>query len=262
MNILFLGDIVGRPGRLAVHDLLPDVIEREDIHFVIANAENIAGGSGVTANIFKKLLSYGVDFVTTGDHVWRRRDEIVPVLQENSRIIRPANYPASAAGRGWSVVEAKNGVSVGVVQLIGRVFMQPARCPFVLGQEIVEEIRPETPVIIVDMHAEATSEKIAMGLHLDGKVSAVLGTHTHIPTADERILPGGTAYITDVGMTGPYDSVIGREKEPVLKKFITGMPYPFDVAKNDVNFCGAVVAVDTGTGKATAIKRICIPHSP
>ncbi len=262
MNILFIGDIVGRPGRLAIHDLLSDVIEQEDIRFVIANAENIAGGSGVTGNIFKKLLSYGVDFVTTGDHVWRRKEDITPVLQASSRIIRPANYPVSAAGRGWSVVEAKNGVRVGVVQLIGRVFMQPARCPFVVGQEIVEEIRSETSVIMVDMHAEATSESIAMGWHLDGRVSAVLGTHTHIPTADERILPGGTAYITDVGMTGPYDSVIGREKEPVLKKFITGMPYPFNVAKNDVKFCGAVVTVDVETGRATAIKRICVPNVP
>jgi metallophosphoesterase (TIGR00282 family) len=259
MNILFIGDIVGRPGRQAVHDLLPEIIEKEDIHFVVANAENIAGGSGVTQNIFKKLLSYGVDFVTTGDHVWRR-EEIVPLLESDSRIIRPANYPVEAAGRGCSVVEAKNGVPVGVIQLIGRVFMHPARCPFLVGAELVEQTRAKTPVIIVDMHAEATSEKIAMGWHLDGKVSAVVGSHTHIATADERILPNGTAYITDAGMTGPYDSVIGREKEPVLKKFITGMPYPFDVAKGDVNLCGVIVSVDPETGRASAIKRIRVPH--
>ena len=258
MRFLFIGDIVGRPGRRAVHDLLPDLTEREGLDFVIANAENIAGGSGITQNLFGKLLSYGVDFITTGDHVWRKI-EIAETMRTDKRIIRPANYQNDSAGAGMSVIEARNGVKVAVIQIIGRVFMQPAECPFAAVSDMIEKARRETPVIFVDFHAEATSEKIAMGWFLDGKVSAVLGTHTHIPTADERILPGGTAYITDVGMTGPYQSVIGRKVEPVLKRFVTGMPHPFDVAEDDVRLCGAIVDLDETTGRASAIRRISLP---
>ena len=258
MRILFIGDIVGRPGRRAVHDLLPGMIEQEGLDFVIANAENVAGGSGITQNLFGKLLSYGVDFVTTGDHVWRKV-EIAESMRTDTRIIRPANYQSNAAGAGMSVVEARNGVKVAVIQIIGRVFMQPAECPFAAVSDMIDKARRETSVIFVDFHAEATSEKIAMGWFLDGKVSAVLGTHTHIPTADERILPNGTAYITDVGMTGPYQSVIGRKVEPVLKKFVTGMPHPFDVAEDDVKLCGAIVDIDETTGRAKEIRRVSLP---
>ncbi len=261
MKLLFIGDIVGRPGRRAVHDLLPEIVEQEGLDFVIANGENIAGGSGITQNLFSKLLSYGVDFVTTGDHVWRRV-EIAETMRTDTRIIRPANYHEDSAGVGMSVVETRDGVKIAVIQLIGRVFMQPADCPFASASKMIEKARAQTPVIFVDFHAEATSEKIAMGWFLDGKVSAVLGTHTHIPTADERILPKGTAYITDVGMTGPYLSVIGRKVEPVLKRFITGMPHPFDVAEDDVRLCGAIVEIDETTGRARAIKRVSYSAPP
>jgi metallophosphoesterase (TIGR00282 family) len=259
LKILFMGDIVGKPGRLAIHDLLPDLIEQESLDYVIANAENIAGGSGVTVNLFKKLLSYGVNFVTTGDHVWRRQ-EIIPLFNENQRIIRPANFPVQSAGNGYSIVEMRNGVKIAVMQLIGRIFMPAVRCPFLVADEILESIHRETNSVIVDMHAEATSEKIAMGWYLDGRVSAVLGSHTHVQTSDERILPKGTAYITDVGMTGPHDGVIGRNREAVLYKFTTHMPMQFTVATGDVQICGVVVTIDSDTGRAEAIKRIRVPQ--
>ncbi len=255
LRILLIGDIVGKPGRLAVHDLLPDIVERESLDYVIANAENIAGGSGVTPNLFKKLLSYGVNFVTTGDHVWRRQ-EIIPFLNENRRIIRPGNFPEQSAGVGYSIIEVRPGVKIAVMQLIGRIFMPAVRCPFLTADEILEKIQGETKTVILDMHAEATSEKIAMGWYLDGRVSAVLGSHTHVQTSDERILPKGTAYITDVGMTGPHDGVIGRNKEAVLHKFITHMPMQFTVSEGDVQLCGAVVTLDTDTGRARDIKRV------
>lgn len=259
LKILFMGDIVGKPGRLAIHDLLPDLIEQESLDYVIANAENIAGGSGVTVNLFKKLLSYGVNFVTTGDHVWRRQ-EIIPLFNESRRIIRPANFPVQSAGNGYSIIEVRDGVKIAVMQLIGRIFMPAVRCPFLVADEILEKIHRETNSVIVDMHAEATSEKIAMGWYLDGRVSAVLGSHTHVQTSDERILPKGTAYITDVGMTGPHDGVIGRNKEAVLYKFTTHMPMQFTVAVGDVQICGAVVTIDSDTGRAEAIKRIRAPR--
>jgi hypothetical protein len=261
LKVLFIGDIVGKPGRIAVHDLLPDLVKQEALDYVIANGENVAGGSGITVNLFKKLLSYGVDFITTGDHVYRRA-EVLPLLKENNRIIRPLNFPEQAEGKGCAIVEVRPGVKLAVIQLIGRIFMQPVRCPFLTADAALEEIRKETQAIIVDMHAEATSEKIALGWYLDGRASAVLGSHTHVQTADERILPKGTAYITDVGMTGPHDSVIGRIKEAVLNKFITHMPTPFDVATGDVQMCGSIVAIDTDTGRAAEIKRIRIPQPP
>jgi hypothetical protein len=261
LKVLFIGDIVGKPGRIAVHDLLPELRKQESLDYVIANAENIAGGSGITVNLFKKLLSYGVDFVTTGDHVYRRA-EVIPLLHENHRIIRPLNFPEQAEGKGCAVVEVRPGVKIAVIQLIGRIFMQPVRCPFLTADAALAEINKETKTVIVDMHAEATSEKIALGWHLDGRVSAVFGSHTHVQTADERVLPKGTAYITDVGMTGPHDGVIGRIKEAVLNKFITHMPTPFDVAAGDVRVCGAIASIDTDTGLAKEIKRVCVYQPP
>ena len=261
IKVLFIGDIVGKPGRIAVHDLLPELRKQEALDYVIANAENVAGGSGVTINLFKKLLSYGVDFVTTGDHVYRR-SEILPLLKENHRIIRPLNFPEQAEGIGYSIVEVRPGVKIGIMQLIGRIFMQPVRCPFLTADKAIEDIRKETKAIIVDMHAEATSEKIALGWYLDGRVSAIFGSHTHVQTSDDRLLPKGTAYITDVGMTGPHEGVIGRVKEAVLAKFITYMPTPFDVATGDVRLCGAIATIDTDTGEAKEIKRICLFQPP
>ena len=257
-TILLIGDIVGAPGRKAVEVALPKLAERHRIDFVVANAENAAGGSGLTPEIADELFSRGIDVITTGDHVWRQK-EIVPRLETDNRILRPANYPKSASGKGYALVDAKNGVKVAVINLLGRIFMQPANCPFETADEITGEMALDTPVIVVDMHAEATSEKVAIGWFLDGRVSAVLGTHTHVQTADERVLPGGTAYITDVGMTGPYDGVIGRAKDKVIAALTTAMPRHFDVAEGDVRLAGALVTVDSDTGRAKAIERVMEP---
>lgn len=254
-RILLIGDIVGSPGRRAVEVALPKLIERERIDFVIANAENAAGGSGLTPEIADELFSRGVDVISTGDHVWRQK-EIVPRLETDNRVLRPANYPRKASGKGYALVEARNGVKVAVINILGRIFMQPANCPFDTADSIVSEMALETGVIVVDMHAEATSEKVAIGWFLDGRVSAVVGTHTHIQTADERVLPGGTAYITDVGMTGPYDGVIGRVKEKVIAALMTAMPRHFDVAEGDIRLGGALVTVDSDTGRAKDIRRV------
>jgi len=253
-RILLIGDIVGAPGRIAIDIALPKLIERHKIDFVIANAENAAGGSGLTPDIADELFSKHVDCITTGDHVWRQK-EIVPRLETDNRILRPANYSKKASGKGYALIE-KGGVKVAVVQLLGRIFMQPIDDPFEAVDEIVGEMSIDTPIIVVDMHAEATSEKVAMGWYLDGRVSAVIGTHTHIQTADEKILPNGTAYLTDAGMTGPYDSVIGRAKEKVLAAMTTQMPRYFDVAENDINLAAALITVDTETGRAKAIERV------
>ncbi len=256
LNILAIGDIVGRPGRQIIHDKLRDLRVREQIHFVVANGENVTNGAGITPGEAQDLLSSGVDVITGGDHVWGKKD-IVPFIANNHRLLRPANYPAAQPGVGHTIVETLAG-KIGVVHVVGRVFMTQmlADCPFTTAERLAAELRQQTPVVIVDMHCEATSEKIAMGWHLDGKVSYVFGTHTHIQTADERLLPQGTAYITDVGMTGPYESIIGRRIDRVLSKFITQMPTPFDVAENDVRICGAVATIDSDTGKAENIRRL------
>ncbi len=254
MRILFIGDIVGAPGRLAVKELVPMIARRDKADFVIANAENVAGGSGITPALADELFSYGVDALTSGDHIWKRK-EIVEKLESDLRITRPANYPKEAPGLGSTVVKSKTGVKVGIVNLIGRVFMESVECPFKAAKDHISKIK-DTKVIIVDIHAEATSEKIALGWYLDGAVSAILGTHTHIQTADEKVLPNGTAYITDVGMTGPYDSVIGRRKEQVLSRFLTQMPVRFEMAEGDVQLHGAIVDVDETSGKARSIIRI------
>lgn len=258
MKILIVGDVVGAPGRDAVKALVPILRARHRAEFVIVNCENIAGGAGVTPKTAQELLSCpGVDMMTSGQHIWRYR-EIGPYMDAEPRLLKPANYPKRTPGFGAYVYQAKGGQKVGVVNLLGRVFMgvEALDDPFRVGMEAIEKIRKETPVIVVDMHAEATSEKVVMGWYLDGFVSAVVGTHTHIQTADERVLPKGTAYLTDLGMTGPYDSVIGREVEPVMEKFLTGMPSKFNVATKNVKLCGAVVEVDEKTGKALAIERV------
>lgn len=255
MKILFIGDIVGSPGRKAIKELLPLIKDKEKVDFVIANGENAAGGSGLTPEITKELFSYGLDVITSGDHIWKKK-EIVEVLDEEERLLRPANYPEGVPGRGWGVYSVKGKHKIGVVNLVGRVFMESVECPFRVSRGIVEEIRAKTPIIVIDMHAEATSEKIALVWYLDGIVSAVLGTHTHVQTADERIYPKGTAFISDVGMTGPHDSVIGRKVEQILTRFITQLPTRFEMAEENVQLNGVVVTIDENTGKAKEIKRV------
>jgi hypothetical protein len=255
MKILFIGDIVGSPGREAIKRLLPDLKKEYSLDFVIANAENAAGGSGITPKVAEELFSFGADVLTSGDHIWKKRD-VFEIINEDERILRPANFPAGAPGRGACAYKTKAGKIVGVINVNGRVFMEALECPFRTAIAAQEELSKETKVIIVDIHAEATSEKVALGWYLDGKVSAVLGTHTHIQTADDRILPEGTAYITDVGMTGPYDSVIGRRIEDVLERFISCIPTRFEVAEENVQLAGAVLDIDEQTGKAKSIVRI------
>jgi len=255
MNILFIGDIVGSPGREAVRELLPELQKEYKLDFVIANAENAAGGSGITPKIAQELFEAGVNVLTSGDHIWKKR-EIFEIIDKEERILRPLNFPAGVPGRGACLFKAKSGSKIGVVNVQGRVFMEALECPFKTAREAIEALSKETKIIIVDIHAEATSEKVALGWYLDGKASSVLGTHTHIQTADERILPGGCAYITDVGMTGPLDSVIGRRIEDVLERFITCVPTRFEVAKDNIQLQGVAVDIDENTGKARSILRI------
>jgi len=255
MNILFIGDIVGSPGREAIEKLLPGLQEEFALQFVIANAENAAGGSGVTQRVAEDLFSSGVDVLTSGDHIWKKR-EIFEFINQEERILRPINFPSGAPGRGSGIFKTKGGVKVGVINVNGRVFMEALENPFRTTLAAQEILSQETKIIIVDIHAEATSEKVALGWYLDARVSAVLGTHTHIQTADERILPQGSAYITDVGMTGPCDSVIGRRKEDVLERFLTSIPVRFEVAKENIQLQGVVLEIDENTGKAKSIVRI------
>jgi len=261
MKILFIGDIVGRPGREAVKKLLPELKKEFNLDFIIANAENAAGGSGITQEVAKEIFASGVDVLTSGDHIWKKR-EIFDIIGKEAKILRPVNFPDGAPGYGWGLFTARNGLKVGVINVQGRVFMEALDCPFKSTRLAQEEIAQEAKIIIVDIHAEATSEKVALGWYLDGKVSALLGTHTHIQTADERILPRGTAYLTDVGMTGPCDSVIGRKVEDVLERFLTCVPVRFEVAEGNIQLQGAVIEVDERTGKANSILRIQkkLPH--
>lgn len=255
MKILVIGDIVGSPGREAIKTLVSPLKQELGIDFVIANAENASGGSGITAKVAAELFASGVDVLTSGDHIWKK-PEIFELINQEERILRPLNFPSGAPGRGAKVFKGKNGVKVGVININGRVFMDALECPFKTALKAVEELAAETKIIIVDIHAEATSEKIALGWYLDGKVSAIFGTHTHIQTADEKILPQGTAYITDVGMTGPYDSVIGRRVEDVLTRFLSSIPVRFQVAEGNIQLHGALVEIDEATGKARSILRI------
>lgn len=257
LNVLCIGDIVGKPGRRIVAEKLKSIVQDYEIDCVIVNAENAAGGSGLTPQIYNKLLRYGVNLVTLGDHVYRKRD-IIQTLETADNIVRPANLSELAAGKTYALYKTAKGPVVGVVSLIGRIFMKPADCPYAAIDKILGGLSRKADVIFVEMHAEATSEKIAMGYHLDGKVSCVFGTHTHVVTADERILAKGTACITDIGMTGPHESILGRNIENVLKSFRTQMPCPFEVATDDVRMNGIVVTVDSNTRTAERIERISV----
>ena len=257
MRILLIGDIVGKPGVKIVCQAVPALRARERLDLVIANAENSADGSGISPSIYKKLLAAGVDCITLGDHIYRR-NEIRPILESEANIVKPANFPVSAPGRTVAVVAAADGNRVAVVSLLGRVFMRPVDCPFTAADQVLAEVPPEVTVRIIDFHAEATSDKQLMGRHLDGRVTAVLGTHTHVTTADERILPGGTAFQCDVGMTGPHESILGRRIDRVLETTLTFQPTHFDVATEDVRLCGTIVDCDNGTGKALAIQRLVV----
>lgn len=261
INVLCIGDVVGRPGRRILAQKLSSLVRDEDIDCVIVNAENAAGGSGITPQIYDKLCKYGVHIITLGDHCYRKR-EIIPTLETKNNILRPANLSPNSAGKDAVVYHTAKGVSVGVITLIGRIYMKPADCPYAKIDTLLPRLRNEADVIFVEMHAEASSEKIAMGYYLDGKVSCVFGTHTHVMTADERILPQGTACITDIGMTGAHHSVLGRNPESVIKAFRTQMPFPFDIATDDVRINGIVVTVDCRTRKAEHIRRVVITEEP
>jgi metallophosphoesterase (TIGR00282 family) len=258
LKVLFLGDVIGKPGRHAVEKNLDQLVSRFKADMVLANGENSAGGIGISVKTAKNLLGSGIDVLTTGNHVFKKR-EIYDLLDKEERLLKPANYPPDTPGRGYNIyqIEKLGNLKVAVINLCGRVFVENLDCPFRTVNRILEYVSEETPVIIVDMHAEVTSEKVAMGWYLNGRVSAVIGTHTHIQTADERILPGdGTAYITDVGMVGPRESVIGVKKENIIERFITGMPQKFSVARDDVWINGAIIDIDEKSGRAKSIKRI------
>lgn len=255
MNLLFIGDVVGRPGRDAVRACLPGLVRRFRVDLTLANGENGAGGLGITAAVGEELLQAGVDILTTGNHVWRQR-EAVTYLAAERRVLRPANFPPGAPGRGADVFTTRNNDPVGVLNLQGRTFMEPIDCPFRAADKEIEALRERTRVILVDIHAEATSEKLAMGYYLDGRVSAVIGTHTHVQTADERVLPKGTAYITDVGMTGPRDSILGVKADPVIQRFLTGMPARFELASGPLVLSGVVITTDPATGAANSVQRV------
>lgn len=254
LKVLCIGDIVGRPGRRILAEKLRPLINELEVDCVIANAENAAGGSGITANIYNKLLRYGVNLITLGDHTYRKK-EIVETLEKENNIVRPANFSEHAAGRGYAVYKTGKGPGVAVISLIGRLFMKPAECPYNTVNRILQQ-HDDEDVVFVDFHAEATSEKIAMGYHLDGRVSCCFGTHTHVVTADKTILPHGTAYITDIGMTGPHESVLGRKIENVLKSFRTQMPYTFSIATGDVRLNAILVTVDSRSKKAERIEWV------
>jgi len=249
-----IGDIVGRPGRTIIREKLLNIKNKYEADFVIANGENAAGGNGITEKIAQELFISGIDFLTMGNHIWDNKD-VFNFIETENRMIRPANYPSTAPGKGYQIVQTGKGL-IGILNISGRTFMPPLDCPFRTADEIIQKISRVTNIIIVDFHAEATSEKIAMGWYLDGKVTLVAGTHTHVQTADEKILPNGTAYITDIGMTGPVDSVLGIDKESVINKFITQLPVRFEVAKGPAELNGILVEVNELTGKAIAISRI------
>ncbi len=260
MKFLFIADVVGKPGRKIITKALNKLKEDHGVSFVIANGENGAGGYGLTSETFDELLSSGIDLVTSGNHIWDKK-EFIPRLRDDRRILRPVNYPPGNPGRGTAICETLDGSVVGVINLQGKVFMPSIDCPFRTALQHIEKMRRETKTIIVDFHAEATAEKIALGWYLDGLVSAVIGTHTHVPTADEKILPSGTAYITDVGMTGAVDSVIGVKTELALKRFLTQVPYRFQPADKNVRLMGLVCEIEDHTGKAKRIERVDIGES-
>lgn len=255
MRIFVIGDIVGRPGRYLLSEILSKIQEEYAIDFTIANGENAAGGFGITLNIAKKIRSYGIDCITSGNHLWDKR-EIIDVLDRMDFLLRPANYPPMNPGRGYKVFQLDDGRKIGVINLQGRAYLKTIDCPFRVGEKIVNEMRKETNIIVIDFHAETTAEKRAFAWFIDGKVSLVFGTHTHVQTADESILPQGTGYITDVGMTGSFDSVIGVKKHASINYFLKQTPQRFDAAKNDRRLNAIFVEIDDRTGETTKIERI------
>lgn len=255
MIVMFIGDIIGKPGRGAVRKLLPGLAAEHGIDFVVANGENAAGGFGLTQSVAEELFNSGIGALTSGNHLWDKK-EIEPLLPREPCILKPANYPDAAPGHSSGVFKTADGQKVGVFCLQGQVFLPPIDSPFRAADRVVAQLKKETDIILCDIHAEATSEKIALGWHLDGKISALVGTHTHVMTADERVLPMGTAYITDVGMTGGFDSVIGMEKKDVLERFYTGLNTKFEVADRDVRINAVLIEIDDRSGKARSIKRV------
>lgn len=261
VKLLCIGDVVGSPGRRVLTAGLGQLIDEHDVDCVVVNAENAANGSGLTPDTHAKIVRAGANLLTMGDHVYRRR-EIFPILETNEFIVRPANLPTGAPGRDFAIYTLSSGQRVAAFCLLGRMFMNVlADCPFRAADRVIRAIPDDVRIIVVDMHAEATSEKVALGWHLDGRVSVLFGTHTHIPTADERVLPKGTAYVTDLGMTGPYDSVLGRRKDRVVGSIISGVPSKFDVANGDERMCGVMVEVDATSGRAQSIERVCFAQA-
>jgi metallophosphoesterase (TIGR00282 family) len=255
MKILYFGDVVGKPGRRAVRGYLSTAARREPVDFVVANGENASGGIGIDPGTAREMLSGGVDVLTSGNHIWHHK-EIHDYLDASERLLRPANFTPGVPGRGWAVFETRAGTRIGVINLIGRVFMGLADCPFRVAEELLARVRERTELVLVDMHAEATSEKVGMGRYLDARVSAVVGSHTHVQTADECILEGGTAYITDAGMCGPTDSVIGMRADQVLKRFVDQLPVRFEVGRGKPMVQGVLIDVDEASGRARSIRRI------
>ncbi len=254
LKVAMFGDVIGRPGRVRALSVIARLKATGAVDFVVVNGENAAGGMGLTPEVAREMLDGGVDVITTGNHVWNKR-EMADYLDKEDRVLRPANYPSQVPGRGWTVVSCQS-VRIAVLNLQGRVFMQPIDCPFVRGRQAVDEIGSSADIIVADFHAEATSEKQALGIYLDGAVAAVVGTHTHVQTADERVLPGGTAFITDLGMCGPVDSVIGMDADTVIPRFITALPSRFAVAKGPVIVSGVIIEADHSTGRARGIQRL------
>jgi metallophosphoesterase (TIGR00282 family) len=257
IRLLFVGDIVGKPGRELIRKGLASLIEHYNVDLVIANAENAAAGRGITRELGDQLLSYGIDVMTSGNHIWAQR-EAIDYIGAEARLLRPANFPAGVPGNGSYLARTAEGRPVGVINVMGRVFMQELDNPFTRVLEEIDALQGRTRIIFVDFHAEATSEKMAMGWYLDGKVTAVIGTHTHVQTADDQILPGGTAYLTDVGMTGPHDGVIGVEKGPIIERFLRGMPVRMETAAGNPRLNGILIAADEATGKATSVQRLSL----
>lgn len=254
MRILMIGDIVGRPGRNAVKEQLQTIRQELNLDMIVANGENAAGGNGITPELARELFAFGIDVMTMGNHVWDKKD-IISYIDKENRILRPANYPPGTPGKGLGIFNIK-GINVAVINLSGRVYLPPLDCPFRMADKLIKEAAGQAKIILVDFHAEATSEKIAMGWYLDGRVSAVVGTHTHVQTADERVLPDGTAYITDLGMTGPLNSVLGVKTDLIIQKFLTQMPVRFEVADGPYQFNAVLVEVEDDTGKAVSIERV------
>ncbi len=255
IKILFIGDVVGKAGRCAIEKLVPALLNTNSIDICIANGENAAGGKGITRKISNQFFSYGIDIITSGNHIWSNKD-ILSALDTDGRILRPANYPDGVKGIGSTTFESKKGYIIGIINLMGRIFMKPLDCPFKTAEKEIKKLKKRAMVNIIDFHAEATSEKIALGRYLDGKVTAVIGTHTHVQTADEKILPKGTAYITDVGMTGPHDSIIGAKKDAVFQRFLTQVPVKIEAASDDIWLNGVIIEADYDSGKALSIERV------